>query len=66
MALRPMQDGELLTVGDAAAVLGLSVQMVRVLNNRGQLAAVRTAGGYRLFRRDDVEQLARQRARRAS
>jgi DNA-binding transcriptional MerR regulator len=40
--------------------------MVRVLNNRGQLAAVRTAGGYRLFRRDDVEQLARQRARRAS
>ena len=64
MAVRsPARDGELLTVGDAAALLGLSGEMVRVLHRRGKLSAQRTAGGYRLFRRGDVERLARERAR---
>jgi excisionase family DNA binding protein len=54
---------ELLTVGDAAEILGLSVGMVRVLNANGQLACVRTPKGYRLFRRGDVERLARARAK---
>jgi excisionase family DNA binding protein len=63
MAL-PSTTEELLTVGDAAVILGLSVGMVRVLHAKGRLDAIRTPRGYRLFRRSDVERLARERARR--
>jgi excisionase family DNA binding protein len=56
---------ELLTVADAAIILGLSVSMVRVLHDKGRLDAIRTPRGYRLFRRRDVERLARERGRRA-
>ena len=58
-------DPELLTVGDAAAILGLSVQMVRVLHGQGKLAASVTPRGYRLFSRADVEGLVRARAQKA-
>jgi excisionase family DNA binding protein len=60
----PPRDEELLTVGDAAALLGLSGEMVRVLHRRGKLSAERTPGGYRLFRRGDVERLVRERGAR--
>lgn len=52
---------ELLSVGDAAAILGLSPDMVRVLHRKGRLHAFRTPRGVRLFLRSDVERLARER-----
>lgn len=52
---------ELLTVGDAAAILGLSADMVRVLHRQGRLPALLTPRGNRLFKREDVERLARER-----
>jgi excisionase family DNA binding protein len=44
-------------VSDAAAALGLSAEAVRKLEQRGLLPAIRTAGGWRLFRYEDVERL---------
>ncbi len=52
---------DLLSVGDAATILGLSPDMVRVLHRQGRLPAFRTPRGVRLFRRSDVEELARER-----
>lgn len=52
-------DLELLSVGDAAAILKLSPDMVRVLERQGRLRAYRTPRGMRLFLKSDVEQLAR-------
>ena len=61
----PHPDIDLLTPADAARILGLSVDMVRILANGGQLAtAAKTVRGARLFRRDDVEELAAARAGR--
>jgi len=57
-------DFTLLTVGDAAAILGLSVDMVRVLHRKGHLPAFLTPRGQRLFKRCDVERLARERRAR--
>ena len=58
---RRMPDLDLLTVGDAAAMLGLSPDMVRVLHRPGRLRALRTPRGVRLFQRSDVESLVRER-----
>jgi excisionase family DNA binding protein len=52
---------DLLSVGDAAAILRLSPDMVRVLHRKGRLPAFRTPRGMRLFLRSDVERLARER-----
>lgn len=57
-------DDELLTASDAARILGLSRDMVRILASKGALPSQRAANGYHLFRRGDVEQLARVRAER--
>jgi hypothetical protein len=35
--------------------------MVRILSRKGRLPSIRAANGYHLFRRGDVEQLARER-----
>lgn len=51
---------ELLTTSDAAKLLGRSPDRVRGYEREGKLPAQRTRGGQRLFRADDVEQLARQ------
>jgi excisionase family DNA binding protein len=53
---------DLLTPSDAARVLGLSADSVRVLSDTGRLPAMRTVSGRRLFRRSDVDRLALQRA----
>ncbi len=53
---------QILTAIDAARILGLSTDMVRVLTQKGQLPSTRAANGYHLFRRADVEHLARERA----
>jgi excisionase family DNA binding protein len=55
----------LMTMGEAARVLGLSPDMVRLLERDGRLPAQRTTNGFRLFRRGDVEKLAAERARDA-
>jgi signal transduction histidine kinase len=61
----PLAETDLLTPADAARILGLSVDMVRILATNGQLAtAARTARGARLFRRCTVEELAASRAGR--
>jgi len=53
---------ELLTPQDAAAILGVGPQRVRQLEREGRLSATRTPAGWRLFRREDVERLAAERA----
>jgi excisionase family DNA binding protein len=52
---------DLMTVADAAEILGLSVDMVRLLERNGRLPALRTTRGIRLFRRADVDRLAEER-----
>jgi excisionase family DNA binding protein len=62
----PVADpNDLLTPSDAARVLGLSPDSVRVLSDNGRLPGMRTVSGRRLFRRGDVDRLAAERASRA-
>jgi hypothetical protein len=54
-----------LSVADAARILDVTPQMVRLMIRTGKLVVnARTVGGIQLFRREEVEQLARERARR--
>lgn len=57
---------DLMTGVDAARILGLSVDMVRVLAKEGRLPFMSTVRGIRLFRRADVEHLARERRARTA
>jgi excisionase family DNA binding protein len=62
----PGDPEDLMTAVDAARILGLSSDMVRLLARQGRLkAAVLTVGGVRLFRRADVDRLAAERAQQA-
>jgi excisionase family DNA binding protein len=47
-----------MSVNDAAKRLGVSGQYVRVLEQLGRLTAMRTVGGFRIFKASDVEALA--------
>jgi excisionase family DNA binding protein len=58
-----LEDGALMTCGDAAKVLGVTGTMVQKLDELGRLKAIRTRGGYRLFWAEDVEALAAERAK---
>lgn len=49
---------EYLLTNDAARVLGVAPQTVRMWERSGRLHAVRTGGGVRLFTRADVTALA--------
>lgn len=61
--MAPIAGEELMTAVDAGRILGLSSDMVRLLAREGKLrAAVATTRGVRLFRRQDVEALAAERA----
>lgn len=53
--------GDLVRLGDAAEILGISASTLRRLTARGELPAVRTEGGHRRYRRDDVVRFARRR-----
>lgn len=55
---------DLLTTSDAARLVGVSKDTIRLWERRGKLPAERTPGGVRLFQRADVEALANQRARK--
>jgi DNA-binding transcriptional MerR regulator len=57
---------EMLTVGDVARLCDVAAETVRIWERLGKLAAVRTRSGMRLFRRDDVERVARARATRGA
>jgi excisionase family DNA binding protein len=54
-----------LTTADAAKFLNISPDFVRKLDQRGQLPAVRTMGGQRLFGFEDVAAFARRRVEKA-
>ncbi len=54
---------DLMTASDAGRILGISVDMVRVLARGGTLPFQSTISGVRLFRRADVEALQRRRER---
>ena len=56
----------LLTSQDAARLAGVSAATVRTWEKTGKLPAVRTAGGIRLFTREDVNRVIAQRTERAS
>lgn len=48
---------DLIPIGDAARILGVSIDTMRRWDRTGKLVAVRTLGGQRRFRRSDVEAL---------
>jgi excisionase family DNA binding protein len=50
-----------LTVGEAARLLGVSPDTIRLYERKGKLAAMRTAGGMRLFSAAEVRRLRRDR-----
>lgn len=52
---------DILTASEAARVLRLSVQTVREWADSGRLPSTRTAAGWRLFERCDIERIARER-----
>lgn len=58
-----LKDGDVMTTGDAAEVLGLSVPMVKKLRYQGRLPAFVTPGGLALYLASDVRALAAKRAK---
>jgi excisionase family DNA binding protein len=67
MSLKKLESADdLMTSSDAGRIIGVSVDMIRLLAKNGELPFQSTIGGVRLFRRDDVEALARRRERTRS
>jgi excisionase family DNA binding protein len=58
-----LDDPDYVTTSPAAHILGCSEVTVRAMADRGDLPCVRTSTGARLFRRADVEWVARELAR---
>lgn len=56
---------DVMTPSDAARIVGISADMMRIHADKGHLPSLRTVGGRRLFRRVDVERFAASRARAA-
>jgi excisionase family DNA binding protein len=52
---------DLMTASDAGRILGVSVDTVRLMARAGTLPFMSTIRGVRLFRRGDVDELARRR-----
>ena len=52
---------DLMMAADVGRILRISVDMVRLLARDGRLPFTSTVGGVRLFRRADVDALARER-----
>lgn len=48
-------DRDLISIGEAANMLGVSVDTMRRYDRIGKLTATRTLGGQRRFRRSEVE-----------
>ncbi len=65
MAMQKAADpDDLMTASDAGRIIGVSVDMVRLLARGGELAFLSTISGVRLFRRADVEALVSRRKRK--
>ena len=58
-------DSALLLTSDAAYILKVTPDTVRYLERTGRLRALKTSRGVRLFNREDVERLAREREARS-
>ena len=56
---------EFVLVSEAARILSVTQQTVRLWERTGRLPAIRVSGGVRVFRRDEVERLAAERQMRA-
>jgi excisionase family DNA binding protein len=56
-----MADNAPLTTSEAARMIGVSAQTIRVYVDSGKLAAQRTQGGYRLIARADAQRLRQER-----
>lgn len=62
MSLKKIADADdLMTASDAGRILGVSVDMVRLMARAGDLPFKSTISGVRLFRRADVDELAQRR-----
>lgn len=48
---------DLLPIGDAARLLGVSVETLRRWDRGGRISSVRTLGGQRRFRRGDIDRV---------
>ncbi|MEZ5937814.1 MAG: redox-sensitive transcriptional activator SoxR [Hyphomonadaceae bacterium] len=57
MRAEPLRPDDVLSIGDLAARTGLSVSTIRYYEGRGLLAALRSPGGQRRFRRSDIRRL---------
>jgi excisionase family DNA binding protein len=57
-------DEALLTTSQVARMIEMSQESVRVYNRSGLLPATRTAGGIRLFKREDVERFRTERQKK--
>ena len=55
------EPSEWLGIGDVAKRMDRSTSLVGILERTGQLPAIRTAGGVRIFRRQDVEEFIKNR-----
>jgi excisionase family DNA binding protein len=53
-----MTQDQLLTTTDAARLIGVASETIRLWENAGKLPATRTVSGTRLFLRSDVERIA--------
>ena len=53
-----------LMTSDASKILEVSADTVRLYERTGKLAAIKTQSGVRLFKKQDVDRLARDRARK--
>lgn len=51
------QDDELLAIGKASRLLGVSADTLRRWEDAGHLEAIRTVGNQRRFRRSDIDRL---------
>lgn len=49
------KDPDLLRIGEAAEILGVTAETVRNWTAKGKLPALLTPGGHRFYRRSDVE-----------
>lgn len=54
-------DNDFLTTAPAARELGVASQTVIEWERQGKLPAIKTSGGVRLFRREDIEVLKKKR-----
>lgn len=59
-----ISDGEFLMTSAVARLLGVAQSTVIAWSNQGQLRAIRTENGRRLFLRSDVERFAKQRQKK--